>query len=450
MPLLEFWKSSPTHVSQLTIEQVIVTAGGGELIDDSLCSHELRDYFSKISNSKIAIYIEHCLSRKFDKSGMVLQDLVNELGKRLDYKVSFGRYQGIKNAIGFDGLWLSPEGHSIVIESKTTDTFRISLETIGDYRRKLVETRQISGPSSILIVVGRQDTGELEAQIRGSRLAAEIRLISADALIKLAQTKLKLEGNETGRKMRSLLIPIEHTRLDKLIDVMFTTAEEATAAADIEPSMAGLESGQEDVENQSSSENAVLIPAIKPLDAPHVLTPDHPQTGTKSLPLGEKKTVRRFIDQELQNKKREKMVLALGLREKTTYIQKNTVSYWNFSHDKRLICAVASAAKGKLKRQYWYGYSMKARDFLTENSDGFLILGCMDLDNAFAIPASVMEPILDTLSTTLRYGRVSFWHITIVEQAHEHFVLLVPNKSEPFLLNKFQLNLAEADRQSRN
>jgi len=35
----------------------------------------------------------------------------------------------------------------------------------------------------VLIVVGRQDTGELEAQIRGSRHAWDIRLISAEALL---------------------------------------------------------------------------------------------------------------------------------------------------------------------------------------------------------------------------------------------------------------------------
>jgi hypothetical protein len=39
--------------------------------------------------------------------------------------------------------------------------------------------------SSILIVVGREDTGDLEAQIRGSRHAWDVRLISVDALLRL-------------------------------------------------------------------------------------------------------------------------------------------------------------------------------------------------------------------------------------------------------------------------
>jgi hypothetical protein len=44
----------------------------------------------------------------------------------------------------------------------------ISLDTISEYRRKLVDTGQIDKSSSILVVVGRNDTGELEAQVRGS------------------------------------------------------------------------------------------------------------------------------------------------------------------------------------------------------------------------------------------------------------------------------------------
>src|SRR4051812_24747469 len=109
MPLLAFWKSAPATVAQLTIEQVVSSAGDGVLKDNSTCSAELREYLAQIPSSKIATYIEHCLTTSFGKGGMVLQDLVNELGRRLEYTAPNGRYQGTTNAIGFDGLWLSPE-----------------------------------------------------------------------------------------------------------------------------------------------------------------------------------------------------------------------------------------------------------------------------------------------------------------------------------------------------
>jgi hypothetical protein len=165
MPLISLWKSNPDAVGEFKIEQVLATAGDGVLKDDSICSKELREYFAQIGSSKLSAYIEQCLTSRFEKSGLVLQDLVNELGRRLDYKVTNGRYQGVTNAVGYDGIWVSPEGQTIVAEVKTTDAYRISLDTIAGYRQKLRASNSIEGSSSVLIVVGRQDTGELEAQV---------------------------------------------------------------------------------------------------------------------------------------------------------------------------------------------------------------------------------------------------------------------------------------------
>ena len=66
-----------------------------------------------------------------------------------------------------------------MVEVTTTDAYRIDLETLAGYRRGLIASGQITEPeSSMLIVVGRKDTGDLEAQIRGSRHAWDIRLVS--------------------------------------------------------------------------------------------------------------------------------------------------------------------------------------------------------------------------------------------------------------------------------
>jgi hypothetical protein len=165
MPLMSLWNKAPSTVDELTIEQVVATAGDGVLRDDSDCSKELRSYLSQVPSSKLASSVERCLEVAFQKGGVVLQDLVNELGRRLDYEVMNGRYQGVANAIGYDGIWLAPEGHSVVVEVKTTDAYRISLDTIALYRDKLIAVEKVHTPASILMVVGRDDTGELEAQV---------------------------------------------------------------------------------------------------------------------------------------------------------------------------------------------------------------------------------------------------------------------------------------------
>ena len=204
MPLLEFWHSNPSTIAQLTIEQIVATAGSGNLQDNSDCSHELREYLSQVDKLQVATYIEGCLTVRFQKSGLVLQDLVNELGRRLDYQVTNGRYQGTINQIGFDGIWISQDGQAIIVEVKTYPCLWISLDTLAGYREGLIRANRVGTFASVLIVVGREDTGELEAQIRGSRHAWDMRLISTDALFKLVQLKESSEGAEIGRKIRKM------------------------------------------------------------------------------------------------------------------------------------------------------------------------------------------------------------------------------------------------------
>src|SRR5688500_13414152 len=105
MALITFWEANPAEVLSLTIKQIVGMAGDGRLLDNSECSHELRTFLSQVPTSKLAESSEQCLSQAFDKSGETLQDIINELGRRLDYDVTNGRYQGTSNAVGNDGLW---------------------------------------------------------------------------------------------------------------------------------------------------------------------------------------------------------------------------------------------------------------------------------------------------------------------------------------------------------
>lgn len=87
MPLLAFWESNPDEIGQSSIEQIVAMAGDGNLKDGGTCSTELRQYLTEADSSKLATYVEHCLSSGFPKGGFVFQDLIDELGRRLDYEV---------------------------------------------------------------------------------------------------------------------------------------------------------------------------------------------------------------------------------------------------------------------------------------------------------------------------------------------------------------------------
>jgi hypothetical protein len=292
MPLLTFWTSDPHAVEELSAEQVVASAGDGALKDDSNCSQELREYLSQIPSNKIAMYIDRCLCSGFNQSAMVLQDLVNELGRRLGYDVTNGRYQETHNAIGCDGIWMSPEAHTIVAEVKTTDAYRISLDTIASYRDKLLASNKIAGSSSILIVVGREDTGELEAQVRGSRHAWDIRMISADSMIKLVQLKENADDPDAGTIIRSLLTPMEYTRLDHVVDVMFTTAKDVATATVSE------------VEEQDADQDVVA-------------------------PLEKSKGAWEFTDSGLMQAKREEIVARFGRDRGAAFVKHSRALYWD-------------------------------------------------------------------------------------------------------------------------
>jgi hypothetical protein len=247
---------------------------------------------------------------------MVLQDLINELGRRLEYGVENGRYQGTTNAVGFDGIWTAPEENSVILEVKTTDAYRISLETIVGYRERLRLSGRIAGSCSVLIVVGRDDTGELEAQVRGSRHAWDVRLISAEALLKLVQLRDSTDDPETGLKIRSLLTPLEYTRLDQLVDVMFSAATDLN----VTEQLGQISSGPPSQEQLRGSDEASEPVATSTLS----------EKGTWE-----------FTDGITLQRKRSDIINAMSSRLGTPLSARSRALYWNASHEVRVACSIS-------------------------------------------------------------------------------------------------------------
>jgi len=116
-------KNDPFQIDRLSVQQIIALCGNGKLTDNSECSRDFREYLQIAKSTDLLRYQRTCLESSFERSGNVLQDVVNELGRRLDYTAENGLYQGRQNAVGFDGIWADPGGHTIVVEVKTTDAY---------------------------------------------------------------------------------------------------------------------------------------------------------------------------------------------------------------------------------------------------------------------------------------------------------------------------------------
>jgi hypothetical protein len=374
MPLLSFWKNAKEDVLRMSVEQIVSSAGDGNLLDNSPCGQEFRQYLSVAPIERLFDYARHCLESSFNKSGLVLQDIVNEFGRRLDFEAENGLYQGKRNAIGYDGIWRAKGEPDLIIEVKTTDYVTVRLEKIAEYKEKLQAEGRVGKNASILIVVGREDTGALEAQVRGSRYAWEMRLISIERLIKLVQIKEKSDDASTLNQIRQLLQPFEYTKIDKIIDVIFTTTA--------------------NVESQQEIEQQAALPEGEDQDE---------RDGGKQV----------RTDPELLNAKRQQAVEAFALLKGKELVKRSKTLYWSPDKEFRVCCAVSKRYEVKGEYQpYWYAYHPAWDSFLAQGREGFFILCCMDRNDAFAIPYAWIEQNKNNMNVTDRGDR-SYWHVPV-------------------------------------
>src|ERR1700732_5147695 len=115
MSLVELWKSAPGNLQNKHVQQIISFAGAGRLLDASDASKEFRNFLSCIPSELLQRYAKDCLGESFDDRGFALQDVVNEVGTRLGFFVTAGRYRGTSSEIGFDGLWLFPDKKRAIV-----------------------------------------------------------------------------------------------------------------------------------------------------------------------------------------------------------------------------------------------------------------------------------------------------------------------------------------------
>src|SRR5439155_11190738 len=105
MALLDLWKASHQQLEGKHVQQMLGLAGSGKLLDGNSASAEFREFLAYIPTNLLARYAEESLSGRFDGSGLALQDVINQVGRRLGFEVTHGRCRGAQAHIGYDGLW---------------------------------------------------------------------------------------------------------------------------------------------------------------------------------------------------------------------------------------------------------------------------------------------------------------------------------------------------------
>ena len=359
------------------VSQVVNYLGDGKLRDGNETSVRFRSFLANQvpDSNHLAKYLDECLRTTFDGSGLVLQDVVNEIGKRLGFEVQHGRYRGTTKELGWDGIWKAQE-RSFVIEVKTTTTYPINLGTLTKYKNELIEKKIIDqNKSSILIVAGRDDTGNIEEQIRGSRNAWDTRIISCEALLDLLRVKETLSGvRETLLKIQKVLQPLEYTRLDGIVAMLFNTSEEIRAR---------------DFEEDDAKEGGA-------------------GAQTKRRPVS--------YYQECVERIQKKLHLPL--------VKEGRCAYANEEKGVRILCIVSKAYGDS---GFWFAFHPTQREYLAQAKNSFVALGCGSANDILFIPSKKFEEYLEKMDKTVREDRY-YWHVRVWKKDGHFFLYYSPPK----------------------
>lgn len=385
--IAQLWFKQNSFFDSKNLSQIIGIIEDGKLRDENSTSKHFRDWLDVINSEYLTKYINNCLTEKFENSGYALQDIINQIGKRLEFDIQYGLYQGKKNAIGFDGIWTNKDGFSLVVEVKTTDTYRINLDSIANYRKRLSEEGKINhNKSSIIIVVGREDTGDLEAQIRGSKHAWDIRIISTESLLQLLRLKETFNDLKTINQINELLKPREFTRVDSLIQIIASTTEDLT-------------------ELDSDIKDDELEPKVD-----------------------EKKSKRKKDNPGKPANFHEECIKRVSEKIKLPLIKTGRVTYTDKEKTTGLICLVSKKYDPSSYQQYWYAFHPYQSEFLEKFKTGYVAFGCGTSDKILLVPYKEFADKLSFLNTTQRANSF-YYHIHINEKGNKLSLLLHKKES---------------------
>jgi hypothetical protein len=258
-------------MSTIDLETLLKLVG---TLDDSADPNSARVRFRAYLQENIhsvgdlRAYVDAALSSSGEQYNKALQDLINHAGHLMGFEAEFGRYRGVQGQIGFDGLWRSPIGRALVVETKTTDVYTVKTATLLGYINALVSAGQIERPDQAigLYIYGRFDaaTSQLEKAIIAEGRQEQLRVASVDALLNLLE--LKQEYELEHKTVFQLLLP-SPVRVDTIVNLIFDiTSQERRAAAEETP--VSMQPEQPAAEKQI---NYYLLPAADSEDGMPVL-----------------------------------------------------------------------------------------------------------------------------------------------------------------------------------
>jgi hypothetical protein len=241
------------------------------------------------------------------------------------------------------------------------------LETPVSYRRKLIEQGKVrETSSSILYVVGRSKTDDFESQVRGSKHAWDIRLIGVDALTRLLKLRESMDDPAILERVRSILQPNEYTRVDGIIDLVFTTTNEATKDEQLESSGDVGESDED--------------------------------SAKKFTPVNFRPACFERLSKVLQ----------------TPLMKRSTAIHASADGKIGVYCGMSRLYQNPGNQGYWFAFHPGQRDALALYEKAYVAFPCGSENELLLIPFATFDAWLPTMNQTVLEDR-HYWHVKFEE-----------------------------------
>jgi hypothetical protein len=189
------------------------------------------------------------------------------------------------------------------------------------------------------------------------------------------RVKENLTDAKTVAQIQEILKPLEYTRVDSLVDIVFTASEDLQTDGDLE-----------EVESSSST--------------------------------------RPKREQAKAVKYHEQCVERVAIHLATPLIKQGRCTYSDAAEKIRILCIVSKEYKRSGVIRYWYAFHPAQKEFLDESNESYIAFGCGSADQIILIPARTFNAQLPRMRTTESDNRF-YWHVEIFKK-NERFLLNTP------------------------
>ena len=150
-----------------------------------------------------------------------------------------------------------------------------------------------------------------------------------------------------------------------------------------------------------------------------------------------------FTDQVSLNGKRKELLAAFAAQRKISLVADTIGKHRSIDGSVRVTLTISKRYDDRAGYPYWYAFHPDWEEYLADATEGYFMLGMMDRSEGYALPLSLLQPLLPLLNTTVRAdtGKLH-WHVHVVEE-HDGVALLLPKAGKTLPIDTYAVGSSE-------